>query len=687
MAVEAGKLALYEGTRESDLVNEDIDERILEILGLEELYDFTYGEYKQLLFSELQRVNRGEEKSTDRAMLIQDEFKRVKNKIGKFKIKKKKITAEIIGVTGPIKVSKEKFFLAGKAVIPEVKEPPLGKNVKKSLEDISSTLDTILHRLLVQNQYAKTSAETERKKEENIGRRKKESDLEKSTQRMISLATKMLAPVQNILDSIFKFIFSVLLGRAFVKITKWFADPKNKKKIETLKKFLKDWWPSILGAFVLFATPFGKFVRSTIATLARFTPKLLSLIKANPLTNLIVSSSVAGTISRTKEREKLKPLLENQRKIIEKEEKNQNLPWYKSFGNFFAKQELTTGQNKQSIVAPSPGAMYSSGGTVSGFSGLVTEGTGIKVSGAGQDTQAFPIEGGGTGILKKGEIVMNTDAVNAIGRDRLLSWNRVFGGPGANKPISIGNGVEAHRTGGVIGSSGTPRLGMGFLNRTFAALQGANRTSKNQQPLGSGILNQLGRVIPGTGSVVSPRYTEMGLQNKFLGIPLNRSVIDQEGGYRLSPKVVDRYNQSPTSPSIIRPWSAFDSTQVSFPKPNSAAPTSTSVVRDSFRNFGSNVQTIRDSAKRQELEMGKLGIKPDGYVNLRGQPINLGPQSKLSLPGPPTGGGVNVSVIQLPDVVRNIGPTAHAKGSTTVPNIPDQYSINQKINKSIYGIA
>jgi len=120
MAVEAGKLALYEGTRESDFVTEDIDERILEILGIEELYDFTYGEYKQILFTELQKVNKGQEKSTDRAMLLQDEFKRVKNKIGKFKIKKKKITAENIGVTGPIRVSKEKFFLAGKAVIPEV---------------------------------------------------------------------------------------------------------------------------------------------------------------------------------------------------------------------------------------------------------------------------------------------------------------------------------------------------------------------------------------------------------------------------------------------------------------------------------------------------------------------------------------------------------------------------------------
>jgi len=653
MAVEAGKLALYEGTRESDFVTEDIDERILEILGIEELYDFTYGEYKQILFTELQKVNKGQEKSTDRAMLLQDEFKRVKNKIGKFKIKKKKITAENIGVTGPIRVSKEKFFLAGKAVIPEVKEPSLGKGVKKSLEGIASTLDNILHRLLVQNQYAKTSAESERKKEENTSRRNRESELEKPIQKMVSLATKMLAPVQNILDSIFKFIFFTLLGRAFVKLTKWFADPKNKKKIATLKQFLKDWWPSILAAFVLFATPFGKFVRSTIATLAKFTPKILSLIKANPLTSLVVTTSVAGTIARSKERERIKPFLEEQRKNIQIEEKNPNLPC--------------------------------SGGTVSGFSGLVTDQTGTKVSGAGQDTQALPIEGGGTGILKKGEVVMNTDAVNAIGRDRLLSWNRIFGGPNANKPTFLGSGIETHKNGGVIGSSVTPRIGMGSVNQTLASIQGLSRNNRSQQPLGSGILNQLGRFLPGTGSVISPRYSEMGIQNKFLGIPLNRSVVNQKEGHRFSPKSVQRYNQNPNAPSVIREWSPYDSTQVSFPKQRASS--SSTIIRDAFRNFGSNVQTIRGAAKRQEEVMRQMGYEPDGYANLRGQPINIGPQSKLTLPGPPVRGGANVSVIQLPDIVRNIGPIAQTRGSTNVPNIPDQYSINQKINKSIYGIA
>jgi hypothetical protein len=124
----------------------------------------------------------------------------------------------------------------------------------------------------------------------------------------------------------------------------------------------------------------------------------------------------------------------------------------------------------------------------------------------------------------------------------------------------------------------------------------------------------------------------MGFQNKLLGIPLNRRVVNQQAGERLSPKAVNRYNQAPTAPSTIRPWSAFDSTQVSVPKPR--ATSGGSFVGDAFKNFKANVKTIKGAAKRQEVMMREMGYEPDGYVNLRGQPMNLGPQSRSVAPGP-----------------------------------------------------
>ena len=88
------------------------------------------------------------------------------------------------------------------------------------------------------------------------------------------MASKMLAPVRGILDRILNFILYPLLGRAFVKFIDWFGNPKNKEKVEVLKRFLKDWWPALLGALVLFTTPFGAFVRGFVGTVAKLTLKL-----------------------------------------------------------------------------------------------------------------------------------------------------------------------------------------------------------------------------------------------------------------------------------------------------------------------------------------------------------------------------------------------------------------------------
>jgi hypothetical protein len=99
-------LALYEGTRETDLVDEEIDERILGLLGLEDVFDIDYGTYTTLLKEKLAASRTFEKKlSTEEDELLVSEFRRVKGKVGRFKLKKRKVTSEDIGVTGPIRVS------------------------------------------------------------------------------------------------------------------------------------------------------------------------------------------------------------------------------------------------------------------------------------------------------------------------------------------------------------------------------------------------------------------------------------------------------------------------------------------------------------------------------------------------------------------------------------------------------
>jgi hypothetical protein len=90
---------------------------------------------------------------------------------------------------------------------------------------------------------------------------------------------------------------------------------------------------------------------------------------------------------------------------------------------------------------------YSTGGQI--FSGLVTEKDGVKVSGAGKDTQAFPVMGGGTAVLQPGEVVLNKAGVKnalSLGIDPL----KLNTGPNANKPVNITTGIKAIKSGGVV---------------------------------------------------------------------------------------------------------------------------------------------------------------------------------------------------------------------------------------------
>jgi hypothetical protein len=619
-AKKESALALYEGIKETDLVDENIDERILKLLGIEDVFDIDYGTYTSLLKEKLVASRSFDKKlSTEEDELLVSEFKRVKGKTGRFKLNKKKITAETIGTTGPIQISKDKFFLASKAIVPVT--PAETQDSSKDIQDIEKALDDILKSLTLQNKEKKKRTEEEKRKSEDRRRRQREGDLEKPLTQLKSLAKKIIAPAQGILDRIFRFIKFTLLGYAFNQLVKWFSDPKNADKVKSLGRFLKDWWPALLTAYGLFATPFGKFIRTSLKMLRGFIPQMARFIAANPWLSLYTAAAIGGAV-KIKESERMKPLTQKSQKEIDKTLQSKETPWYQKLGASFANQSLNApGGPKNPIGLPTPSAMYNGGGLIGKRSffggglvdreidvndiafeggGGINDNTGMRITGAGPDTQLI--------AAQPGEIIMSKKAVDKHGANFFLDLNKKAGGTNIPK---IANNIQLAAGGGLI-------------KRTIKTFQGGGMVG--------GALNQLGRFLPGTGSVIAPRYTEMGFQNKFLGIPLNRRVLNQQAGERLSPKAVNRYNQAPTAPSTIRPWSAFDSTQVSVPK--SRGTSGGSFVGDAFKNFGANVKTIKGAAKRQEVMMREMGVEPSGYVNLRGQPINMGPQSRSVVPGP-----------------------------------------------------
>lgn len=603
-------LALYEGVGESDLVSEEVDERILKLIGLDDVFDIDYGTYVSLLKERLVASRSFDKKlSSEEDELLVKEFKRVKGKVGRFKLKKKNITAESIGTTGPIQISRDKFFLASKAIVPTTATPT--QESSKDVNDIEKALDNILKSLTLQNKEKKKRTDEERKKSEDRRRRQREGDLEKPLSQLKSLAKKIIAPAQGILDRIFRFIKFTLLGYAFNQLIKWFSDPKNADKVKTLGRFLKDWWPALLSAYVLFATPFGKFIRGTLKLLRGLIPQMVKFIAKHPIIAAATAAGVGAYVMVQKNEAYRDELKKTEPSIVTPKETKET-----------GKTPGTPQLQQEQVFQRGLGGMFNGGGLIRRKSffgggevqkeldinqiafaegGGIDDSSGVRIKGAGPDTQLI--------AAAPGEVVMSKKAVDKYGANFFLDLNKKAGGTNIPK---IANNIQLAAGGGLI-------------KRTIKTFQGGGMVGN--------ALNQLGRFLPGTGSVIAPRYTEMGFQNKLLGIPLNRRVVNQQAGERLSPKAVNRYNQAPTAPSTIRPWSAFDSTQVSVPKPKGTS--GGSFVGDAFRNFGTNVKTIKGAAKRQEDMMREMGVEPSGYVNLRGQPINMGPQSRSIAPGPP----------------------------------------------------
>ena len=152
-------LALYEGTRDDDLVSEEVDERLLRLLGLDDVFDIDYSTYMTLLREKMMEARMVDKKiSTEESMLLTEEYKRVKGKVGRFKLKKKKITADNLGVSGPVRVNKEKYYLTEKAITPEFadKKEEGGDRLLKNVITINETLGRILESLTNQNQAIKS---------------------------------------------------------------------------------------------------------------------------------------------------------------------------------------------------------------------------------------------------------------------------------------------------------------------------------------------------------------------------------------------------------------------------------------------------------------------------------------------------------------------------------------------------
>ena len=345
--------------------------------------------------------------------------------IGKI-LEKKKSNEEVAGgalttvSNAPIVIKKDR--ITADSLKPEKPEG------EENLDEIGDKIDDILGVLRKQFDLDKKEEERKRRLAEKGRRGKREDKMESRFAPLAKLAKKALAPAKSFLDKILNFIKTVLLGRALMGILDWMGNPENQDKIQSIIRFFKDWWPTLLGAYVLFGTNFGKFVRTITSILIRSTakllkvvlPKLLTLVKANPVTAALVAGgalAAGGAYIASQQNEKRRSELDavdDDAVVTPKETREE--------GQMPGASQLM----QEQILQRGMGMAFGGGGEVSGPTGI------DKVP----------------AMLTDGEFVMSKGAVQKYGLDTLESMNAAGGGN--NMPRMLNN-IAYASGGGLIG--------------------------------------------------------------------------------------------------------------------------------------------------------------------------------------------------------------------------------------------
>lgn len=431
---------------------EQIDESLLSLLGIEDVFDLDYEDYMQLIRERLQSGSFGKEKLSELDLArLANERKRVRGKKGRFKVVKAPVKREAKG-----RISSKTKLLSGNKILQQKTSEE--KVAPEKLTSIDEALDNILKSIRDDAKLEKEIADDSKKKKENETRKKKEEKLEtRKGEKLLESAKKVIKPFQSIFDKIFKFLLGIAAGRLFVKLSEFFGNKENEKKVNTLTKFIKDWWPALTAAFLAFATPLGGFVRTVVGTITKLTLKLgaglVKLVLKNPKAALAAGVIVGANELRRRSQETTSNMIEE--KGLEDMSPEEQANELSKPGNIL--------ETFTRMILPS----------LEGYSG----------GGMAMGTDTVPA------MLTPGEFVMSRGAVNTFGTDFMESINAAGGG--TNRPRTIG-GVSYAGGGGQI----TPiqRKALNVLAKYESGAAGYNAVNQIGTKGGRGVLGFSGDI-------------------------------------------------------------------------------------------------------------------------------------------------------------------------------------------------
>jgi predicted chitinase len=529
-----------------DLVDEQIDERILRLLGLEYIFDIDYDTYTSLLKEKMVAARMAKTQiPTEEAELLTNEYKKIRGKKGRFKVKK--ITADSFkkGSAVGVNLGKQKALI-GK---PQLALPPADKMTGGSdIKEIIDALAEIIKSLTSQNKLAKDSAEKSRIAGEAGQRGAKESRLEKGFKFAIKAAEKIIAPIKSLLDRIIDFFVAIFVGRALIKLLDWFSDSKNQDKIKAIGRFLGDQWPKLLALYIMFGTGLGKFVGFLTKIVIRGGIKLAAAAAGLLAKAGVGKAAGAAKFLGGKYGKLLGAGLELTATVGTTMAVSKGI---ENFGGIGGEEQKTQGYSGGGFVIPKfaggglnfKGMMGGAGmGSMFGPLGMLL-GAGLG-SGKIQETVSGLI-GGQKGVdkvpamLTDGEFVMSRGAVQKYGVDTLESMNAAGGGTNQPKIVS---GTTYAKGGGMIGD----KMNSKELKAEKNASSSKQITPKSTTPKSTTPKQTLPNLSPIELKFAS-RAKQRGITDP-IELKAFLSQVKHESGGNFGEPQREKYNSSPNDP-------------------------------------------------------------------------------------------------------------------------------------------
>ena len=265
-----------------------------------------------------------------------------------------------------------------------------GGGLEDSIQTITDSVTSISQTLLDQQELDKGQEDDDRIANQQKKRNLKEKLVEGGKgigEGIKNQAQKAIVPIQSAFDKIKEWLIKLFAAKAVMELLKWFGDPANQEKVSSIFRFIKDWWPSILTALLLFAGSMlgpGGIILAVSALVIGFIPKITNAIK-----------SLLGFTQET-----------NQAAAQDESEAN------KISKDKGEDPDMNPGD------APEPGTQAPIGMNQGG-----------QVPGSG-NKDTVPA------MLTPGEFVMSKDAVNAWGMDTLAGMNAAAGGKNTGSPLA-----------------------------------------------------------------------------------------------------------------------------------------------------------------------------------------------------------------------------------------------------------